>query len=103
MLAAPPILRREAGEGGHAQRGGGGMTSSPLLDATGVVKNYGAVAALKNASLSLAPGEVHALMGANGAGKSTLVKILAGAIKADGGRVLIRGQERKIGSPASLV
>lgn len=100
MLAAPPILRREAGEGGHAQRGGGGMTSSPLLDATGVVKNYGAVAALKNASLSLAPGEVHALMGANGAGKSTLVKILTGAIKADGGRVLIRGQERKIGSPA---
>ncbi|MGE0279140.1 MAG: sugar ABC transporter ATP-binding protein [Rhizobiaceae bacterium] len=71
-----------------------------LLDASGVAKNYGAVAALKNASLSLLPGEVHALMGANGAGKSTLVKILTGAIKSDAGQVLIRGQARKIGSPA---
>lgn len=76
------------------------MTPQLLLDASGVAKNYGAVAALKNASLSLLPGEVHALMGANGAGKSTLVKILTGAIKSDAGRVLIRGQARKIGSPA---
>ena len=76
------------------------MTSSPLLDATGVAKNYGAVAALKNASLSVLPGEVHALMGANGAGKSTLVKILTGAISANAGRILVRGQERDIRSPA---
>ena len=59
------------------------MTTNPLLDATGVAKTYGAVVALRNASLSVLPGEVHALMGANGAGKSTLVKILTGAIKAD--------------------
>nr|MDQ2704050.1 sugar ABC transporter ATP-binding protein [Pseudomonadota bacterium] len=76
------------------------MTTSPLLDATGVAKNYGAVAALKNASLSLLPGEVHALMGANGAGKSTLVKILTGAIPANAGKILLRGQERDIRSPA---
>jgi len=71
-----------------------------LLDASGVAKNYGAVAALKSASLSLLPGEVHALMGANGAGKSTLVKILTGAIKSDAGDIRIRGEARKIGSPA---
>jgi len=76
------------------------LTTELLLDASGVAKNYGAVAALKNASLSLLPGEVHALMGANGAGKSTLVKILTGAIKSDAGQILIRGQARKIGSPA---
>jgi ribose transport system ATP-binding protein len=76
------------------------VTTSPLLDATGVAKRYGAVAALKNASLSLLPGEVHALMGANGAGKSTLVKILTGAISANAGRILVRGQERDIRSPA---
>ncbi|MFK0688905.1 sugar ABC transporter ATP-binding protein [Mesorhizobium sp. IMUNJ 23033] len=77
------------------------MTTNPLLDATGVAKNYGAVAALRNASLSVLPGEVHALMGANGAGKSTLVKILTGAIHADAGRVLIRGETRDIRSPAA--
>jgi ribose transport system ATP-binding protein len=71
-----------------------------LLDATGVVKTYGAVTALRNASLSLRPGEVHALMGANGAGKSTLVKILTGAVKPTAGRFLIRGAERTFGSPA---
>ena len=76
------------------------MTTEPLLDATGVAKRYGAVAALKNASLTLRPGEVHALMGANGAGKSTLVKILTGAIPANAGRILVRGQERDIRSPA---
>ncbi|TIP04707.1 MAG: sugar ABC transporter ATP-binding protein [Mesorhizobium sp.] len=77
------------------------MTTSPLLDATGVAKNYGAVAALRNASLSVLPGEVHALMGANGAGKSTLVKILTGAIKADAGRILIRGKQLDVRSPAA--
>lgn len=76
------------------------LPQSPLLDATGVTKNYGAVAALRTASLSVLPGEVHALMGANGAGKSTLVKILTGAIKADAGRILIRGQQLDIRSPA---
>ena len=40
-------------------------------------------------------------MGANGAGKSTLVKILTGAISANGGRILLRGEERDIRSPAS--
>ncbi|TPI17035.1 sugar ABC transporter ATP-binding protein [Mesorhizobium sp. B4-1-3] len=77
------------------------MTTNPLLDATGVAKNYGAVAALRNTSLSVLPGEVHALMGANGAGKSTLVKILTGAIKADAGRILIRGQQLDVRSPAA--
>jgi len=77
------------------------LTTKPLLDATGVAKNYGAVAALRNASLSVLPGEVHALMGANGAGKSTLVKILTGAIRADAGRILIRGEARDVRSPAA--
>ncbi|MGD9913272.1 MAG: sugar ABC transporter ATP-binding protein [Rhizobiaceae bacterium] len=76
------------------------MTTEPLLDATGVAKNYGAVAALKNASLSVLPGEVHALMGANGAGKSTLVKILTGAIPPSAGRILVRGKTHKVRSPA---
>ena len=76
------------------------VTISPLLEASGLVKTYGAVRALRNASLTLLPGEVHALMGANGAGKSTLVKILTGAIHPTAGKIVIRGEERKVRSPA---
>ena len=76
------------------------MSTQLLLEATGVVKRYGAVTALRNASLSIRPGEVHALMGANGAGKSTLVKILTGAVRPDAGQILIRGERRAVHSPA---
>jgi ribose transport system ATP-binding protein len=71
-----------------------------LLEATGISKTYGAVVALKAASLAVRPGEVHALMGANGAGKSTLVKILTGAVHPDSGTIAVRGRERTVHSPA---
>jgi len=71
-----------------------------LLEATGITKRYGAVVALRGASLSIRTGEVHALMGANGAGKSTLVKILTGAVRPDGGSILLRGQPRQVHSPS---
>ncbi|MEM7566820.1 MAG: sugar ABC transporter ATP-binding protein [Pseudomonadota bacterium] len=76
------------------------MTNESVLDATGIAKSYGAVRALTDASLTLRAGEVVALMGANGAGKSTFVKIITGAIRPDQGRVLIRGREARVGSPA---
>ena len=80
------------------------MTTTPttdlLLEATDIAKTYGAVVALRNASLAVRPGEVHALMGANGAGKSTLVKILTGAIHPDHGTIAVRGRERVVHSPA---
>jgi ribose transport system ATP-binding protein len=72
-----------------------------LLEATGVTKRYGAVVALRDASLAVGAGEVHALMGANGAGKSTFVKILTGAVAPDEGRITIRGQPYVAGSPAA--
>jgi ribose transport system ATP-binding protein len=71
-----------------------------LLEATGIAKRYGAVVALKDASLAVRPGEVHALMGANGAGKSTLVKILTGAVRPDAGIITVRGKPRMVHSPA---
>ena len=71
-----------------------------LLEATGISKTYGAVIALKSASLAVRPGEVHALMGANGAGKSTLVKILTGAVRPDSGTIAVRGKPRVVHSPA---
>jgi ribose transport system ATP-binding protein len=72
-----------------------------LLEATGITKRYGAVIALRDASLSVRPGEVHALMGANGAGKSTLVKILTGAVRPDAGTILVGGSARDIQSPSA--
>ncbi len=63
-----------------------------LLNATDVAKSYGAVLALRSASLAVRPGEVHALMGANGAGKSTLVKVLTGGVRPDHGTILVNGQ-----------
>ncbi|MFH0750437.1 MAG: sugar ABC transporter ATP-binding protein [Chloroflexota bacterium] len=77
-----------------------GTTTDLLLEATGVSKTYGAVVALKSASLAVRPGEVHALMGANGAGKSTLVKILTGAVRPDAGTITVRGKVRVAHSPA---
>src|SRR6478609_606500 len=74
-------------------------STDQLLEATGVSKTYGAVVALRDASLRVRPGEVHALMGANGAGKSTLVKILTGAVRPDTGTISVRGHERTVHSP----
>ncbi|MCV0402420.1 MAG: sugar ABC transporter ATP-binding protein [Chloroflexi bacterium] len=74
--------------------------TEPLLEASGVVKRYGSVTALRDASLSIRPGEIHALMGANGAGKSTFVKVLTGAVRPDAGTILLRGQRREAHSPA---
>ncbi len=76
------------------------ITTDLLLEATGIKKTYGAVVALRNASLAVRPGEVHALMGANGAGKSTLVKILTGAVMPDAGTITVRGRPRTAHSPA---
>ena len=74
--------------------------AEPLLVARNVAKSFGAVRALTDASLTVARGEVVALMGANGAGKSTFVKILTGALRPDAGSFTIRGVHARAGSPA---
>src|ERR1700679_3391625 len=65
--------------------------STLLLEVRDVAKRFGAVIALKSATLNLVRGEIHALMGANGAGKSTLVKILTGVHPAMSGPVTTTG------------
>lgn len=71
-----------------------------ILDAKGVTKRFGAVQALRDASLKVDRGQVVALMGANGAGKSTFVKILTGVLRPDSGHVRIRGRDSSVASPA---
>ncbi|MEM8710309.1 MAG: sugar ABC transporter ATP-binding protein [Planctomycetota bacterium] len=68
-------------------------TARPLrLRIEGAAKRYGGVRALKGVELSVRPGEIHALLGENGAGKSTLMKVLAGAVQPDVGRMWIDGE-----------
>lgn len=74
-------------------------SSHPALRAEGVVKNFGHVQALRAADFECWRGHVTALVGDNGAGKSTLVKILAGALAADGGRITVEGGDYVPGSP----
>ncbi|HXP13798.1 MAG TPA: sugar ABC transporter ATP-binding protein [Actinomycetes bacterium] len=73
--------------------------SEPLLQTTAVAKAFGPVVALRGVDLSVAPGEVHALLGANGAGKSTLVKILTGVLSNDSGTVAVNGRPVDLDSP----
>jgi ribose transport system ATP-binding protein len=61
---------------------------APLLTVRGVQKAFGATRALKGVDLTLARGEVLALIGENGAGKSTLMKVLSGAHAADSGEMV---------------
>ena len=64
----------------------------PLLRATHIAKSFAGVQALRDASLELRAGEIHALVGENGAGKSTFIRIVTGAAQPDAGEIAIGGE-----------
>ncbi len=64
-----------------------------MLQATGLTKKYGGVAALQNVHLEVRPAEVIGLIGENGAGKSTLIKTLCGLVQPDSGQMLWDGRQ----------
>ena len=70
----------------------------PLLVVQGVSKSFSGVRALADVDLTLLSGERLAVIGENGAGKSTLMKILAGVLPSDRGRIRLRGQPIEIRS-----
>ncbi|WP_438754035.1 sugar ABC transporter ATP-binding protein [Pararhizobium sp. O133] len=76
------------------------QAAQPLFRMDGVSKRYGGVRALENAELTVEAGRIHAILGENGAGKSTLIKIMAGVVAPDEGRMLLEGRPVSFRSPA---
>ena len=72
----------------------------PRLVLSGITKRYPSVVANDDVSLSVRPGEIHAVLGENGAGKSTLMKIIYGVTKPDAGTIMWNGQYETITAPS---
>jgi len=78
--------------------------SAPMLEMSNIVKTFpGGVTANDHVNFSVAPGEIHALLGENGAGKSTLMKILFGVYSKDAGEIKLRGSPVDIDSPKAAM
>jgi ABC-type sugar transport system ATPase subunit len=73
------------------------------VEARGIAKRYGAARALDDVSVTIEPGEIHALVGENGAGKSTLGKVIGGAVRPDEGELLIDGRPVRLHSPRDAI
>jgi len=74
--------------------------AAPLFRMEGIAKRYGGVRALEEASLTVHAGRVHAILGENGAGKSTLIKVMAGVVSPNEGRMFLDGAEVAFANPA---
>ena len=70
-----------------------------LLEARGVLKTFGGIAAVDHAALAVEAGELIGLIGPNGAGKSTLIKVLTGVEPIDAGEIVLAGQPIRAKSP----
>lgn len=74
-------------------------SSASIVEMRKITKRFPGVLALDQVDFSVAPGEIHALVGKNGAGKSTLMHILTGIYPADSGEVFVRGQRIEAMTP----
>jgi branched-chain amino acid transport system ATP-binding protein/branched-chain amino acid transport system permease protein len=88
-LTLPDFLRPAAGEG-------------PVLEVEGVSKSFGGIRAVRNASLEVRPGEIHALIGPNGAGKTTLFNLVSGLYAPDDGTIRLHDRDIQ-GVPSELI
>ena len=79
------------------------MEQGPYIELVDIHKTFPGVYALKNVSLSIYPGEVHALVGENGAGKSTLIKVIAGYHQPNMGEYLVNGVNAQIRTPQDAI
>jgi ABC-type sugar transport system ATPase subunit len=71
-----------------------------ILSIRGISKGFPGVQALRDISFNVEEGEIHAVLGENGAGKSTLMQIIAGALPADDGTLILNGEQIHFHNPA---
>ena len=77
--------------------------AEPLLKVEDLAAGYGATEILRGLSMSVAPGEIVAVLGSNGVGKTTLNMVLSGVVRARRGRVSFLGEDITGASPADIV
>ncbi|MYI19056.1 MAG: sugar ABC transporter ATP-binding protein, partial [Acidimicrobiia bacterium] len=80
----------------HASPNGNGSSRAPLLQLRGICRSFGHVRAVHEVDVDLQRNEILGIVGDNGAGKSTLMKIIAGTVSPDSGRILMNGEPVEI-------
>ncbi|EHR02523.1 sugar ABC transporter ATP-binding protein [Bradyrhizobium sp. WSM471] len=76
-------------------------TPSAFLELAGISKRYAGVRALEGVDFACERGKIHAVLGENGAGKSTLIKIIAGVVQPDSGRMRLAGSAVGFATPSA--
>jgi len=94
MRAHRSLSAEEARRDGESR-----LDGSPAVICEGIDKRFGHTHALKNISLQIGEGGIHAFVGENGAGKSTLLGVMAGRVAPSHGRVQAFGSELTLGDP----
>jgi general nucleoside transport system ATP-binding protein len=77
--------------------------SASAVELSHIAKNFGAIQAVRDVSLTLARGSIHGIVGENGAGKSTLMNILYGTYHPDAGEIRISGETVRLRNPADAI
>lgn len=77
--------------------------STPVVEMRNIVKRFGNFTAIHDANITIAHGEIHALVGENGAGKSTLMNVLYGLLPRTEGDVLLRGKSVYFNTPNDAI
>jgi branched-chain amino acid transport system ATP-binding protein len=104
IAVTPPVGSRAVAPrwGPHAGPAAPATTGQPLLEVRGITVKYGQIAAVRDLSLVVNPGELVALLGANGAGKTTSLRAISGFLRPRPGEIRFDGQRISRMSPEQI-